>query len=142
MNNFGDRLKELRHRYGYTQKKVAEDMGMTFSAMSQYETGKRTPKNDILINLATYFDVSVDYLLGMDINTSKDYGMHMSQDFSNSQIVSSHAVYEYNSGQNEESLNSDLASSKARILASINKLPKVKQREILAAIELLLGTLN
>ena len=68
---FGERFKELRLEKGLTQQELAEDFnkiyGHTFSkpSISQYENGKRTPENQALKNFASYFNVSIDYLLGV-----------------------------------------------------------------------------
>lgn len=43
-----DRLKALRVQKGFTQKYVANRINITVSALSQYETGKRIPKNETL----------------------------------------------------------------------------------------------
>lgn len=59
-----DRLKKLRKEKGLYQKDVAEDIGLTASAIGFYEQGKRKPDNDTLQKLADYYDVSTDYLLG------------------------------------------------------------------------------
>ena len=67
---FGQRFKELRLEKGLTQQGLAEDFnkiyGHTFSkpSISQYENGKRTPENEALKNFASYFNVSIEYLLG------------------------------------------------------------------------------
>lgn len=55
------RLKQLRGEK--TQEKVADDLGLSRRAYSSYETGDREPPKDVLIKLADYFGVSVDYLL-------------------------------------------------------------------------------
>lgn len=59
-----DRLKNLRKEKGLYQKDVAEEIGLTASAIGFYEQGKRKPDNDTLQRLADYYDVSTDYLLG------------------------------------------------------------------------------
>ena len=59
-----DRLKKLRKEKGLYQKDVAEEIGLTASAIGFYEQGKRKPDNDTLQRLADYYDVSTDYLLG------------------------------------------------------------------------------
>ena len=68
---FAQRFKELRIEKGLTQQQLAEDFnskyGHTFSkpSISQYENGRRTPENKALKNFADYFNVSIDYLLGV-----------------------------------------------------------------------------
>lgn len=58
------RLVELRHRHGLTQEEVAEiiDVGRTTYAM--YEQGHREMDYALLIRLANYYKVSLDYLFG------------------------------------------------------------------------------
>lgn len=63
---FGNRLKELRKEKKITQLELANMLGVTFSTISAWEVGKAQPSYDILIKLATYFGVTVDYLLGFN----------------------------------------------------------------------------
>lgn len=141
MQKFAERLKELRFQNRYTQKQVADDLGMTFSALSQYENGKRTPKNDVLIQLAAYYNVSVDYLLGLEDNPVKSYNYKPGE--KELPVASSVDSYSYGSSDNNgAAIDSDLTSSKTRVLSVLNRLPKQKQMEVLAAIELLLGTIS
>ena len=60
------KLKLLRKQKGVSQKIVAEAIGVTLSAYSNYEQGIREPSNQILVNICKYFDVSADYLLGLE----------------------------------------------------------------------------
>ena len=59
-----EKLKELRAEKCYSQKMVADILGITQSAYSNYESGKREPDNNTLSALAEVFNVTVDYLLG------------------------------------------------------------------------------
>ena len=59
-----NRIKELRLQHGLTLRKMACELNMHDSALSQYETGKRNPKVEIWQKLADYFGVSVPYLQG------------------------------------------------------------------------------
>ena len=43
---------------------MAEVLGVTYNAISQYESGIREPNIDFLIKICDFFDVSSDYLLG------------------------------------------------------------------------------
>lgn len=61
-----NRLRELRNATKKQQKEIAETLGLSTSAYSNYELGLREPSYDILQKLADYFGVSVDYLLGRD----------------------------------------------------------------------------
>lgn len=64
--DFGQRLKELRVQAGMTQLQLAQRMGVTKSVVSFYELQERTPSPDILVKLSGIFEVSTDYLLGLD----------------------------------------------------------------------------
>lgn len=57
------RLKELRKKRGVSQVKLAMDLNTNQNTISRYETGEREADYKTLIQLANYFDVSIDYLL-------------------------------------------------------------------------------
>ncbi len=59
----GKKLKTIRKRYNLTQEGVADELGIARSTYSSYENDKRNPDYKMLIKLADYFNVSVDYLL-------------------------------------------------------------------------------
>lgn len=61
---FKDTLKELRKAKGISAQQLAKILDMPFSTYSKYEDGTSTPKYDRLCEIADYFDVSADYLLG------------------------------------------------------------------------------
>ena len=60
-----NRLKSLRLEKDLYQSDIAKIIGVTTSAYSFYENGKRDMSTDIVIKLSKFFDVSVDYLLGI-----------------------------------------------------------------------------
>ena len=62
----GKRLKELRSEKGLTQKEVAEQLGISSTCYSGYEQGYREPDLKTLIKLCKFFEVSTDYLLGLE----------------------------------------------------------------------------
>ena len=62
--SFSERLVLLRKSNGLTQKKLAEEMELSELAIQNYESQRRKPAFDVLIALADYFDVSLDYLVG------------------------------------------------------------------------------
>ena len=64
--DFGNRIKELRHKAGITQKQLADQIGVSKSVVSFYERQERTPSPDVLRKLSTVFHVSTDYLLDVD----------------------------------------------------------------------------
>lgn len=65
MVDFGARLRLLRQSKGLTQKQLAENLNLTKSVVSAYETDMRLPSYDVLIKISNIFGVSTDYLLGV-----------------------------------------------------------------------------
>jgi len=61
-----EKLKDLRKAKGVIGSVVAKELNVTTSAYSNYEQGIRLPTYDVLIKIAKYFDVSTDYLLGLE----------------------------------------------------------------------------
>lgn len=59
------RLKELRKEKGNTQAEIAQIIGITRAAYTNIENGKREPDIDTVLKLASYFDVSTDYIYGL-----------------------------------------------------------------------------
>ena len=59
-----ERLKELRKERGVRQEQVAVALDISMSAYCNYEQGKREPTASVLVRMADYYGVSVDYLLG------------------------------------------------------------------------------
>lgn len=59
-----EKLKELRSKYGLSQKQVSERIGVSPSIVSGYETGERTPSTEVLLSLSLLYHCSTDYLLG------------------------------------------------------------------------------
>ncbi|GHU60104.1 hypothetical protein AGMMS49975_28770 [Clostridia bacterium] len=64
MNIFITRLKELRKSKNVTQKQTAEEIDIAERQYQKYELGENKPSYDVLIALADYFGVSLDYLVG------------------------------------------------------------------------------
>ena len=76
---FGERLKNLRTGRKMSQKYLAERIGIAKSAISFYESGDRFPSFEVLIKIARIFNVTTDYLLGIertriiDVSDLSDY---------------------------------------------------------------------
>lgn len=66
MVDFGYILKQLRTESKITQKDLADRIGVTKSVISYYELLERSPSPEVLIKLAAIFNVTTDYLLGID----------------------------------------------------------------------------
>ncbi len=58
------RLYELRTLDGLTQQEVAKHLGISYQSYQAYERGVATPTLKNFIQLANFFDVSLDYLVG------------------------------------------------------------------------------
>ncbi len=59
------RLKELRDEAGLSQGDIAEKFSVAQNTVSSWENGKRDPDTDTVKKIAAFFDVSIDYLLGV-----------------------------------------------------------------------------
>lgn len=65
---FAQRLIELRENKNVTQQVLADDLGITRQSLSLYEKADRAINIELLYKIAKYFNVSTDYLLGLDEN--------------------------------------------------------------------------
>lgn len=63
-----NKLKELRKKQKLYQKDVAKFLDIAISTYSYWESGKFEPDNDSLLKLASFYNVSTDYLLGRNEN--------------------------------------------------------------------------
>lgn len=59
----GDRIAKLRKKKGLSQYDLAERLGFSRGKLANYEQGSRKPDYDTLMIIASFFDVSVAYLL-------------------------------------------------------------------------------
>lgn len=57
------RLKELRIKKNLRQEDVAQMLGVERSTYTKYESGASRPKNETLVELSNFYNVSVDYIL-------------------------------------------------------------------------------
>ncbi len=61
---FNEQLKRQRELYGCTQKQMAELIGITPRSYQRYESGEREPNIDTLVQIADFFKISLDNLIG------------------------------------------------------------------------------
>lgn len=61
---FDERLKNLRKNKGLNMKKTAEMLGIPYTTYVGYEKNEREPNSETLLQLASFFGCSVDYLIG------------------------------------------------------------------------------
>ena len=64
--DFGEKLKNLRKSRGYTQKRLAEALELTVTAVSKYELNQSPPPLDTLRSISAIFNISIDELLGTE----------------------------------------------------------------------------
>ena len=65
------RIRDLREDHDYTRVLLDDHLHITQAAYSNYETGERAVPLEILIKLARFYNVSVDYLLGETDNPKR-----------------------------------------------------------------------
>lgn len=64
--DFGLRLKELRVSRNLSQEEVAKRLNLTRSTISAYESNVKSPPKDTIRSFAYLYNVSADYLLGIE----------------------------------------------------------------------------
>lgn len=60
----GDKIRELRLMHRLSQTELAKSLHVSQQVITKWENGKSEPSSSAINNLASYFDVSADYLLG------------------------------------------------------------------------------
>lgn len=65
-----DRIKTLREKQNQTQSELAKHLGITRSSVNAWEMGISVPSTQYLVELANLFNVSTDYLLGINKTSS------------------------------------------------------------------------
>ena len=61
----GERLAYLRRREGISQKELGKKLNISHYTISSYEKGRSEPNDEIKVRIAQYFNVSLDYLVGL-----------------------------------------------------------------------------
>ncbi len=64
MADLAERLEELKESRNLKQKEIASAVGVPLRTYQRYEYGEREPQASVLIRMADYFHVSIDYLVG------------------------------------------------------------------------------
>lgn len=72
-----EKIKELALKRGISLQKVAEDLGYSINYL--YTLKEKTPKSDRLQEIADYFNVSTDYLLGRTDNPTIAGNSHVNE---------------------------------------------------------------
>lgn len=63
---FSTRVKELREKASLSMDQLATQLGVTKSRVNMWENNGTVPRMNVLVDLAKFFNVSTDYLLGND----------------------------------------------------------------------------
>ena len=72
--NIGAKIKQLRSKAGLTQEQLAERLGISGQAVSKWENDNGLPDISLLVPIADYFDISLDYLfLRSDYSQGLEY---------------------------------------------------------------------
>ena len=65
-----ERIKELREEKGWTQTELAKILGVTRSCVNAWEMGISVPSTQYVVELASLFHISTDFLLGVEATAS------------------------------------------------------------------------
>lgn len=80
---FGERLRYLREERELRQQDIAEEVNISKRMIGYYESDKHFPRDaDMIISLAKFFDVSLDYLFGLTEVRRSDIVAAINNDFS------------------------------------------------------------
>ena len=64
--SFSERLVELRNEKGLSQSELSNELGVSKNSIYYYENEKRVPDANTVIKFARFFNVTSDYLLGLE----------------------------------------------------------------------------
>ena len=65
-----EKVKKLREQKGLSQAELARLLGITRSSVNAWEMGISVPSTQYIVDLAGVFDISTDYLLGVDSSST------------------------------------------------------------------------
>ncbi|WP_051541085.1 helix-turn-helix domain-containing protein [Ruminococcus albus] len=89
-----NRLKQLREERKLSQKDVANKLNIPPTTYSGYENNKREPNSEMLINLADFFNCSIDYLIGRSNERINDSVLDKVFEFDNDLLEDSVNIYD------------------------------------------------
>ena len=72
MSVFSERLEKLRNEKKLSQINLAKELGIGIRAYQYYEWDEREPRLSVLVRMADYFNVSLDYLTGRSDGMAQD----------------------------------------------------------------------
>jgi len=68
MDGLGEKIKELREEDGISQKELSRRVNITQASIARYELNLTEPKASDIKKICDYFNITSDYLLGLDEN--------------------------------------------------------------------------
>lgn len=71
--NFPKRIRKARNEAGYTQEQVAHELNIPRTNISKFENGKLEPNLEMLGALAQFYNVSINWLLGVTLERNEEY---------------------------------------------------------------------
>ena len=114
MFDFGLRIRELREKYKMSQEQLGRKIERSKSVISSYENNIKIPPLEILTKIAVIFNVSLDYLVGIDKNEM----ISVNKLSSSQKALVEMLIFEFN----EKSVGSDgLTENQQKILSGIMK---------------------
>ena len=66
MSTFGEKIKELRKTRGLTQPELAKELGVSNGMISNWENDVNEPGLSHIKNIAIFFDISADFIVGIN----------------------------------------------------------------------------
>jgi len=107
VEGIGDRIRKLRESKNMTQTELSEFLGMkTYTTVSKWESNDNFPKGKDLKKIAEFFNVSSDYLLGLEVQ-NKPEG-NITTIYSQLNVHRKKKVYKYAENQLEEQNNDNI----------------------------------
>lgn len=88
-SELSENIKKLRHQKNLTQTQLAQRLGVALSTVASYENQDRMPSIPMLVKLSYEFNVTIEYLLGVNKNKTLDVS-----DLSDEQILALNSVIE------------------------------------------------
>lgn len=126
---FANRLRDLRSEKGLTQGELAAELKMSKSRIGMYELGNREPDFETLEFIADYFNVDMDYLLGLDVPRNRYQGKLVAEGEEMTKV----AVNTYTLTTDEEGMLVEYVSltdeGKAELMKHLQLLKKVYAKE-------------
>ena len=135
MSAFSLRFHELRKERGYTMDHLADSMNKRFgenfskSTFSKWENGRQEPSFSYVIMVSEFFDVSVDYLIGIsdDRTPKRTRDMYTARDEDEKRLLIKYRNAKDAVGQEQKKIISDSAESNMDTLYKLLGIDDVKK---------------